>query len=61
MTCPECGGVGSVRVIVGDEEFADRCRSCGGTCVVADLVDENDMMGDETIPPEYIEQQEKAA
>lgn len=41
IECPECNGTGAVRVLVGDEEGADRCPSCGGTGLV------NEVMGEE--------------
>lgn len=28
--CPECNGTGAVSAIVGDEQMAERCVSCGG-------------------------------
>jgi hypothetical protein len=59
ITCPECHGVGSVRVIVGDEVGLDRCPSCGGFGEVQEI-DENNSLGDETMPPEYIDQERAA-
>ena len=31
VPCPECEGVGCVRVIYGDEEACDPCGACGGS------------------------------